>query len=203
MRPPGVDPITALAPRRRDVVAIEDDEAEPEPGFHLFLPLQQHARRRGDHDGIDPTTEQQLARDETCLYGLAEADIVGDEEVDPRKLQGLAQRLKLISVNLDASSKRRLEQRRIGRGDRRPTQRVQVGRECSRLIEPVAANSGPEIVPEDFRIQLGIPEQFETFALSIILNARQAHQRRIPRSRRRDGFLDQPMPVTCANERAR
>jgi len=80
---------------------------------------------------------------------------------------------------------------------------VQIGRERSRLIERVTADSGPEIIPEDFGVRLGIPQQFEAFALRIVLDARQANQRRISRFWRRNCLFDQPVPVTCPNESAR
>ena len=87
--------------------------------------------------------QQQLAGDQPGLDRLAEADVVGDEEVDAREPQRLAQRLDLVGVDLDAGAERRLEEARVGRGDAVPAERVQVGRELARVVEAL----GGEVVP--------------------------------------------------------
>jgi hypothetical protein len=43
----------------------------------------------------------------------AEAGIVGDEEIDPRQAQSLAQRLHLVRIDLDPGAERR-EEVRVG-----------------------------------------------------------------------------------------
>jgi hypothetical protein len=53
--------------------------------------------------------QQKLAKDEPGLHGLAEADVVRDQQIDARKPQGLTQREELVRVEPDAGAKRRLQ----------------------------------------------------------------------------------------------
>ena len=94
-RQPRIDREAALAPHRREERAIVDREAQAEPRLQLVGPLPEHRRRRRDDDKIDAAAQQQLAQDQPGLDRLAEPDIVGDQEVDPRQLQRLAQRFEL------------------------------------------------------------------------------------------------------------
>lgn len=48
--------------------------------------------------------QEEFAGDEADLDGFAETDIVGDEEVDARQAQGLAQGFHLVGVDLDAGA---------------------------------------------------------------------------------------------------
>ncbi len=64
------------------------------PNFcaQLVLPLQQHRGRSRDDDHLDAATQHQLLNDETGFHRLAEADIVGDQQIDAWQLQRLGQR---------------------------------------------------------------------------------------------------------------
>ena len=65
---------------------------------------------------FDPAPQQHLADDEPGFDGLAEADIVGDDEqIDARQFQRLSERQQLIGVELDAGSERCLEQLAVRR----------------------------------------------------------------------------------------
>ena len=112
--------------------AVEDHEDKAEALLHLRLPLLQNGRRRSDHDRLRLFPQQQLARDEAGLDGLAEAGVVGDEEIHARQSEGLAQGLHLVGVDPDAGAKRRLEEVGVGGGDAVPAQGVQEGAEMAR-----------------------------------------------------------------------
>ncbi len=77
---------------------------------------------------------------------LPEAHVVGDEQVDARQQQRLAQRLELVGVDADAGAIRRLKQLRVGRGDRVPAERAVVGGEpasAGRTARAPASTSRP------------------------------------------------------------
>ena len=131
VRAPWVDAEAALAAHSREIRPVENLEQEPEAVLQLSLPLLQHRGRRRDDDGVRLPAQQQLAGDEPRLDGLAEACVVGDEKVDARQPQSLAQRLHLVGVDADPCAERRLEETRVGGGDAVPAQRVQEGRELT------------------------------------------------------------------------
>jgi hypothetical protein len=143
VRGPGVDAVAALAAAGGHVVAVEDDEGEAEALLHLLLPLAHDRGRAGDDDPAHALAQEHLAEDEAGLDGLAEADVVGDEEAHARHGQGLAQRLELVVLDLDAGAVRGLEEFGRGRGDAAPAQGVQVGGEQLGAVEAAAGDALP------------------------------------------------------------
>ncbi len=81
---------------------------------------------------------QQLAADEHGFDGLAQAHVVGDEQVDPWQEQGLAERLKLVGIQPDAGPEGRLEQPGVGGRDAVPPQGIQIGGESPCRVETPA-----------------------------------------------------------------
>jgi hypothetical protein len=65
--------------------------------------LQKHRRRARAYNFANLLPKQQFAGNQTCLNCLSESNIIGNKDVDPRKLQRLPQGLKLISVQANAS----------------------------------------------------------------------------------------------------
>ena len=106
----------------------------------LFLPLLPQRGRREDQDPLDASAEQQLGENQARFDGLAEADVVGDEQVDPRHAQRLQERHELIALDAHAAVERArdrlppgasvavagVEVGRQRRPARRPQQRVEV-----------------------------------------------------------------------------
>ncbi len=111
---PGVDAVAALLPDAGDVLLVEDLEDHAEAVLQLFVPLEQHGGRTGHDDVLDLLAEQQFSGDQAGLDRLAEADVIGDEEVHPRQAQCLLQRLELIGVDPDAGSEWGLEEVWVG-----------------------------------------------------------------------------------------
>src|SRR5438046_2841118 len=99
---PWVHPVAALAAHPGDVITVEDLEREAEARLHLVPPLQQHRRRGRDGDLADLSPKEQLACDEAGLNGVAQPDVIGDEEIDPWQQKGLVQWLELVGVQSDA-----------------------------------------------------------------------------------------------------
>jgi len=60
-------------------------------------------------DKVDATPQQQFAQDEAGFDCFAEADIIGDQQIDPRKYERFAQRFELIRVEADARPERCLK----------------------------------------------------------------------------------------------
>ena len=185
-----------------EVGAVEDLEDEAEALLELGLPLLEHRRRRGDDDRLGLLAQQQLARDQARLDRLAEAGVVGDEEVDARQAQRLAQRLHLVGVDLDAGAERRLEEVRVGGGDAVPAERVEEGRELARSVEALRREVLPALFLEDPPVELVVPEDLERLALGVVVGARQADQGRLAGNRWRLDVLDQPRPGTDLDQLA-
>ena len=113
VRAPRIHAVAPLAPRPRHVVLVENLEGQTEAGLQFVLPLREHRGRAADDDLSDLLAQEQLAGDQPGLDRLAEANVVGDEQIDPWQEQGLAERLKLVGVESDASPEWRLEQARV------------------------------------------------------------------------------------------
>jgi hypothetical protein len=77
-RRPRIDREAAQPTQLAQALAVDDVKRQAELALKFVLPLHRHRGRRADNDEIDPAPQQQLARDEPGLDGLAEADIVGD-----------------------------------------------------------------------------------------------------------------------------
>ena len=174
---PRVDAEAPLLANAREVAAVENHEEEAEALLHLGLPLLQDGRGRGDHHRPGLLAQQQLAGDEAGLDGLAEAGVVGDEEVDARQAERLAQRLHLVGVDPDAGAKRRLEEVRVGRGDTVPAQRMQEGAEVAGCVESPGADAAPCFLLQDAAVDLEVPVDLQGLPLGIVVGAREADAR--------------------------
>ena len=74
---PRVCATSALAPQDRKVISVVECEREAELRLKLFLPLADHAGRRGQQNEIDPPPQQEFAQDESRFDSLARPDVVG------------------------------------------------------------------------------------------------------------------------------
>ena len=102
MRRPRVNAEAPLAADVRDEILIKNLEQEAEPLFQFFLPLKQHGGRTSNHYLPDLLAHQQLPRDESGFNGLAEANVVSNEKIHPRKSKSFSERFELISIETDA-----------------------------------------------------------------------------------------------------
>ena len=177
MGAPGVDPETPLLADSREIGPIQDHEEEAEALLHLRLPLLENRRGRSDHDSFRLLAKQQLPGDEAGFDGLAEAGVVGDEEVHARHVERLAQRLHLVGVYLDAGAKRRLKEIWIGRGNAVPAKGVQECAEVARRIEATGADGGPRFLLQDAAVNLEVPVHLQGLSLGIVVSAREADSR--------------------------
>ena len=165
---------TAASPELLQVARIDDAEFEAELLLHLVLPLQ--LQRGGAHDQNGPCSmaEQQLLSDEASLDGLAEADVIGDEQVDPWHLQGTHDRVELVVLDRDAAPERRLEGLRSALVT--APQRT-ASRKASRRRGFVESPTfGQASLLEDPGAWLQLPDDLELFAQPVLVDRRERHQ---------------------------
>ena len=199
VRAPGVDAEAPLAAHSRDVGAVEDLEDQAEALLELALPLFEHRRRGGDDDGLRLAPQEQFAGDQAGLDGLAEAGVVGDEEVDAGQAERLAQRLHLVGVERDAGAERGLEEAGIRRRRAVPAQGVEERGEPAGVVEAARGQIGPAFLGEDAPVDLVVPEHGERFALGIVLRTGEFDDGRLVGAGG-DDVLDQPAPRAHLNQ---
>ena len=78
-------------------LAVHHLELQRELLPQLFPPLPAQRGWREDEDALDTAPEQELREDQPRLDGLAEADVVGDEQADSRHAQRLQERHELVA----------------------------------------------------------------------------------------------------------
>jgi hypothetical protein len=135
--------------------------------------------RKVRHLQINSSAQQQFGGDETRFDGLAEADIVRDEEVHARQPQRLVERLQLIRVNADAGAERGLEEPGVGRGHAIPTDRIQERREVPRLVESLVADIFPSLLTRNEPIEFRLPHDIEFLALCIVVRTGERNERAV------------------------
>jgi hypothetical protein len=141
--------------------------------------LPKHRRRRRNDDKVDPAPQQQFAQDEAGFVRFAEADIIGDQEIDPRQYERFAQRFELISVEPDAGPERRLKEGRVGRRDAAPSHRAGIRREQLRVIERLLADAAPAGILDDPSVEFVFPQDRNRFALRVVIDSGGMDQRRL------------------------
>ena len=195
VRRPGVDSIAALFAALGDEGAVEDGKRESEAALELVLPLQDDGRRTGDDHSTDLLAKEELAENEPGFDRLADADVVGDEEVDAGEQERFAQRFELVGLDLDAGAVRGLKEAGIGRGDGAPALDVEVGRKAGGRVEStIVIGDGAEgRCADDGGVDLALPEDVEPLSLGVIVEAREPDERLIRRLRPcGDGFDEVP-----------
>jgi hypothetical protein len=114
--------LTAEPPQR---LGVDDAEVEAEFVAHLILPLNLERSRADDQHAPDAMANDQLLDHQPSLDGLAEADVVCDEEVHPRHLDRAHERVELVGLDRNAAAKRRLQGPDVGRRSGTPAHSVQ------------------------------------------------------------------------------
>ena len=85
----------ASATQFLDVFGVDDFEFEPELFEHLDTPFFLKRCRTDDENTASAMPQQELLNDETGLNGLSQADVVGNEQIDPRHVDGAHQGIEL------------------------------------------------------------------------------------------------------------
>ena len=133
---PRVDVDAPLAAQLLHQLAVHDAEVEAELVPHLVPPLDLQARP-GRRPGSVRARWRMMSSRATMpgLDGLAQAHVVGDEQVDPRHLDRPHHRVKLVVLDLDAAAERRLDVLHVGGRGGTPADGVEEGVEPVGIVE--------------------------------------------------------------------
>ena len=175
MGPERVDPDPALSSQSVDVVGIDDLEAEAELLTHLPLPLQAEARRADHEDPPGLVAEHELLHDETRLDGLAQANVIGDQQVHAGHPQSPHQRQKLVVLDIDACPERRLERARIRRGNGSPPHGIEESGEYLRLVHAFSG-VGKLGLRTNLRARLDLTEDAQRRRAPLVVDRGKTHQ---------------------------
>ena len=168
MRRPRIGVDAAFAPQSFDVVGVHHEELEAELLQHLDAPLLLKRRGADDQDGARAMPQQQFLNDQTGLDGFAEADVVGNEQVDARHIDGTHQRVELEVLDADSAAKRRLEEPTIGIGSSAPAHGVEEGFERVRIVLP--RDRGQTRALNDLSTRFDLPDDFQFFAKTVLID---------------------------------
>lgn len=119
--------------------------------------------------------EQQIQGDKPRFYSLAEPDIVGEQQIDPRRQEGAGQRFELIVLDESTSPEGRLQVIDVSRGRARPVGGVEEGRDGGGWIEVHRLREGTGI--DHLGVDLDIPDDVEGLAVAPVFDAAQLDQR--------------------------
>lgn len=149
---------------------VDDGELKTELLAHLVLPLQREAGRADDDGGAGAVTQEQLLNHQTGLDGLAETDVVCEQQVSARCGKCAAQGFELVCLHVDARPERRLVTIGVGTGDRTPAHRINEACECGRLVESVGVDDIWETLSRrDGVAYLQLPHDGELLAESVLV----------------------------------
>ena len=168
MRSPRIGVDATLSTQLLDVARIDDPEIEAEFFQHLDAPLLLQRCGTDDQDGAGTVPQQHLLDDETCLDGLAQTDVVGDEQIDAGHVDGTHQWVELEVLDADATAKRSLQKASVGIGGSTPTNSVEKGFEGVGVI--LAGDRRQPRTFDDLRTGLDLPDDFEFLTQAILVN---------------------------------
>ena len=115
--------------------------------------------------------QQQLAGNQAGLDRFPKADVIRDEEVDPRQQQRLAQWFELVGIQANTGTEGGLEQPGVRSRDTVPAQRMQVGGKPRGRVKAPGGNRLPGLPCQDGGIEFPLPEHVERLPLVVIVNA--------------------------------
>lgn len=171
---PGVDMQPALAAQVFQKCAIDDAKFQAELVAHLVAPL--HLQRGGadDQNLAGTVANNEFLAHQACLDGLTQADIIGDQQVGARHLDGSHDRVKLVIFHLDAAAEGGLQGLDVSAGNGSPADRVEKGIQPLGSIE---ADGNWKRVPfGDFHPGLHLPDDLQLFAEVVILHRGKRNQ---------------------------
>src|SRR5258708_5929771 len=94
-RRPRIGGIAALASEGSEMLAIDRSKGQAELCLKFVLPLPNHSSRSRHENQINASPQEHFAENQTCFHRLTGTDIVGNQQIDARKAQGLSQGKKL------------------------------------------------------------------------------------------------------------
>jgi hypothetical protein len=167
---PGINLQTALAAKFGKEFRINDDEIKAEFVAHLILPLDLQRGRANNEDCSSAMAQDQLQNDKSAFDCFAEANIIGNQQVGARHLDGPDNGIELVILNCDAAAKRRLDRAWVGRGGSSPANSVKEGVQALRCIKTCGGGK-VRFAIYDSRAWLDLPNDAQFFAEAIVGNA--------------------------------
>ena len=157
--------------------SVEDLEAEPELRVHLLLPLEREGRRADDDNAPRAVAEQHLLDHKAGLDRLAEAHVIGDEEVHSRHRERPRHGFELVLLDHDAAAERRLEGLGVRAGDRAPADGVQERAEGLRVVPAGLGYLGKLSGGDDLAAGLHFPDDGQFLAEVIVADTGKGDER--------------------------
>ncbi len=203
---PRVDVDAPLPPQVSHQFAVHDAEVEAELVPHLLLPLDLERRRADDQDLPGPVADDEFQGDHPRLDGLAQAHVVGDQQVDPWHLDRPHHRVKLVVLDVDAGAERRLDVPHIGRGGSPPADGIEEGVELVGRVEAGGIGQGDLLDHPGPRLDL--PDDLQFFAQAVVLDGGQRDEglgvgdplQAVGRQRAGDDLVDDPVAGPDADQ---
>jgi hypothetical protein len=165
---PRVGMDATFAPQLFDISGIDHAELKAELFQHLDTPLLLERGWADDQYGTGTVPQQHLLDDQPSLDGLAQADVVGDEQIDACHVDGANQRVELEVLDADATSERCLQETSIGIGGGAPTDGIEECFERVRVVLP--GNGGQACALDDLCARFDLPDDLQFLAETIFVD---------------------------------
>ena len=170
MQPQRVGGQAVGAPVGGHARGVHDDEVQAELLAHLVAPLQGQARRAHDDDRAGPVAQEELLDDQARLDSLAQADVVGQQQVGARGRERPAQRLELIGLQGGARAEGGLEGLGVGGGDGAPAHGVDEGAQGVGVVEVVGGDGLRQTPVRDHGVaDLELPDDAQLLAHAVLV----------------------------------
>ena len=170
---PGIDVQAARPPQPAHQLRIDDAELQAKLIAHLVAPLELQRRWADNQHRPRTVAQDQLLDDEARLNRLAEAHIIGDEQIGAGHLDGAHDRVKLIVLNGNARAEGRLKGAHIGAGNRTPAHRIHKGVEAARSVEAGGLRQRGAL--NHLGTRLDLPDDLQLLADGVILDGGEGH----------------------------
>jgi hypothetical protein len=132
-------------------------------------------RRADDEDLPGSVANDQFQGNHPRFDRLAQAHVIGNQQIDPWHLDRAVHRVKLVVLDVDARTERRLDVPHIRRGRRPPADGIEEGVELVGRIE--TGGIGQSDLLDEAGTRLQLPDNLDFLAESVILNRRQGDER--------------------------
>lgn len=157
-------------------LGVDDAEVEAELLGHFGLPFQAQRCGAGNEHGAGTVTEQEFLDHQSCLDRLPQADVIGDEQIDPRHPQCPHHRVELVVLNLDAGPEGRLKRTGIDRGHGPPPDCVEERCQAVGVVEPAFFGLWQGRGLENLGARLDLPDDLEVIGVSVVFDGNQRHE---------------------------
>jgi hypothetical protein len=161
---------TPLAAQIAHGVAIHDAELQAEFVPHLVPPLDEKRCRADNQDAPGPVSDDEFQHGHPGLNGLAEAQVVGDQQVDPGHLDSPHHGIKLVVLDFDTGAEWSLDVLEVSGRGRTPSNGIEEGVESVGGIEARGVGQGNLL--DDLGTRFEFPNDFQFLAQGVILNRR-------------------------------